>query len=185
MVISAPSGTGKTTVCKKLLEQNPHIVFSVSYTTRQKRSSEVEGKDYYFVSEDKFKKLIKQKKFVEWAKVHNHYYGTPKQPLMNTITSGKDILLDIDVQGGKSLKKIFPSGIFIFLLPPSWKDLKQRIIRRGQDNIKEIKLRLNNVMKELKYIKYYDYIVINDKLEETVKIINSIIYSNRYKIKLI
>lgn len=184
IVISAPSGTGKTTVCRKLLEQNPDIVFSVSYTTRQKRSSEIDGKDYHFVSENKFKQLVKQNKFVEWAKVHNHYYGTPKQPLLKAINSGNDILLDIDVQGGKNIKKIFPDGIFIFLLPPSWSDLKQRIIHRGQDNIKEIKLRLKNVVKELKYVKYYDYVVINDKLDTTIKIISDIIKSNKYKIKL-
>ncbi len=184
VVISAPSGTGKTTVCKKLLQQNPNMVFSVSYTTRQKRPSEVDGKDYHFVTEEEFKKLIKQDKFVEWAKVYNHYYGTPKQPLIKAISSGKDILLDIDVQGGKNIKKIFPDGIFIFLLPPSWSVLKKRILCRNQDNVKEIKLRLKNVIKELKFIKYYDYIVINDKLDDTVKIINNIIKSNKYRIKL-
>lgn len=184
IVISAPSGTGKTTVCRKLLEQNPDIVFSVSYTTRQRRTTEVDGKDYYFVSEHKFKELVKQNKFVEWAKVHNHYYGTPKEPVIKAINSGKNILLDIDVQGGKKIKKIFPDGVFIFLLPPSWTDLKQRIIRRGQDNIKEIKLRLRNVVKELKYVKYYDYIVINDKLDNTIKVISDIIQSSRYKMKL-
>lgn len=181
IVISAPSGSGKTTICKHLLKFNPQLVFSVSYTTRLPRQGEVNGKDYFFVSEKKFIKMIKQKKFLEWAKVYNNYYGTSKQQVLKTINSGRDILLDIDVQGGKNIKKIFPDGIFIFVLPPSWKELKQRITLRGKDSPDEIKKRLKNVNKELKYIKYYDYVVINDDLEKTVQTINQIITANKYK----
>lgn len=181
IVISAPSGSGKTTICKHLLKFNPQLVFSVSYTTRPPRQGEVNGKDYFFVSEKKFIKMIKQKKFLEWAKVYNNYYGTSKQQVLKTINSGRDILLDIDVQGGKNIKKIFPDGIFIFVLPPSWKELKQRITLRGKDSPDEIKKRLKNVNKELKYIKYYDYVVINDDLEKTVQTINQIITANKYK----
>ncbi len=184
IVISAPSGAGKTTVCKELLRRNKNITFSVSYTTREKRSHEINGKDYFFVSEKKFFKMVRQNKFIEWAKVHNHFYGTPKDFVIKTINSSKDILLDIDVQGGKNIKKIFPYGIFVFILPPSVEALKQRIISRGEDEIDEINTRLKNVDKELKYISYYDYIVINDKLKETVKIIENIISANKYKIKI-
>ncbi|MFN3551167.1 MAG: guanylate kinase [Endomicrobiia bacterium] len=184
IVISAPSGAGKTTVCKELLKRNKDIVFSVSYTTREKRSCEVDGKDYYFVSEKKFFQMVKQNKFIEWAKVHNHFYGTPKDFVIKTINSSKNILLDIDVQGGKNIRKIFPEGIFIFILPPSVEALKKRIISRGEDDVNEINTRLENVDKELKYISFYDYIVINDKLEETVKIIENIISANKYKIKI-
>lgn len=184
IVISAPSGTGKTTICKKLLKLRPDLVFSVSYTTREKRKTEVDGKDYHFISVKKFMQMVKQGKFIEWAYVHNNYYATPKQPLIKAINSGKDILLDIDVQGGKNVKKLFPDGIFIFLLPPSWKDLKKRIINRGLDSQREIETRLKNVNKELKYIKYYDYIVVNDDLNTTVEIIDKIITATKYKMKL-
>lgn len=184
IVISAPSGAGKTTICKELLKRNKDLVFSVSYTTRQKRDCEVNGRDYYFVSEKEFLKMVKHNKFIEWAQVHNHYYGTPKDFVIKTINSGKNILLDIDVQGGKNIKKLFPDGVFIFILPPSANVLRQRMISREQDNFDEIKIRLKNVDKELRYINYYDYIVINDKLEETIKIAENIILANKYRIKI-
>ncbi|MDW8056352.1 MAG: guanylate kinase [Elusimicrobiota bacterium] len=181
VVISAPSGSGKTTICKELLKCNPNLVFSISYTTRPAREGEVNGKDYFFVSKDEFLKMVKKKKFVEWAKVYNNYYGTSKEQIVNAINSGKDILLDIDVQGGKNIKKLFPDGIFIFVLPPSWSELKQRITSRGKDTPAEISKRLRNVNKELSYLRYYDYIVINDDLADTVKIINTIISAGKYR----
>lgn len=184
IVISAPSGTGKTTICRKLLKINKNLTFSVSYTTRPKRRNEIDGRDYFFVSKEKFLKMIKNNEFLEWAKVYKNYYGTSKKQVIKTINSGKDILLDIDVQGGKNIKKVFPEGIFIFLLPPSWNELKNRLKKRAQNSIQEINYRLENVEHELKYIKYYDYILINDNLESTVKIINNIIKCHRYKVKL-
>ena len=185
VVISGPSGCGKTTICKELIKRNKNFVFSVSYTTRPKRKGEVNGKDYYFVSENEFLRLVKQKKFVEWAKVYSNYYGTPKEPLLKAINSGKDILLDIDVQGGKNIKKIFPESILIFILPPSYEVLKQRIISRAKDKPEEIKKRLKNLEKEVKNSKYYDYFVINDNLKEAVKNIRSIVFVHKFeKIKL-
>lgn len=183
IVISGPSGTGKTTLCRELIKKNKNLVFSISYTTRPKKEKEKDGVDYYFVSEDKFLKMIKNNDFIEWAKVHGFYYGTPKKKLLETINSGKDVLLDIDVQGGKLIKKLFPDGIFIFILPPSWKALKERITKRRRDNPEEISLRLKNALKELKSIKYYDYVVINDKLEETIEVLNSIIVSEKHRLK--
>lgn len=183
IVISGPSGSGKTTLCRELLKRNKNLVFSVSYTTRPKKNKEIDGKDYYFVSDDKFFKMVEKGEFIEWAKVHNYYYATPKMPLIKAINSGKDILLDIDVQGGKNIKKLFPDGIFIFVLPPSLKVLKERIILRNRDNLKEISLRLKNILKEVKYIKFYDYLVINDDLERTLEILNSIIISDKYRLK--
>jgi len=180
IVISGPSGCGKTTICKELIKRNKNFVFSVSYTTRQKRKGEVNGRDYFFVSEQEFLKMIKQKKLVEWAKVYNNYYGTPKKPLLEAINSGKNILLDIDVQGGKNIKKFFPESILIFILPPSFTVLKQRIISRAKDKLEEIKIRLKNLEKEIKNSKYYDYFVINDNLEETVKNIELIILANKF-----
>ncbi len=182
VVISAPSGTGKTTVCKYLLKHIPNLKYSVSYTTREKRVGEINGRDYFFVSEETFKKMVQQNKFIEWAKVHNHYYGTPKKFVEETINHGQDILLDIDVQGGKNMKKVYPDGVYIFLLPPSLQVLKQRLLNRGKDTLKDIKVRLKNAIKELEYIKYYDYVVINDKLKETLEIIKSIIISEKYRI---
>lgn len=183
IVVSAPSGTGKTTICKHLLRTTPNLVFSVSYTTRKRRPGEVQGKDYYFVDKDIFLKMISENKLIEWAKVYNNYYGTPKEFLEKTINSGKDILLDIDVQGAKNIKKIYPDGIYIFLLPPSEKVLRERLINRKKDLPQDIETRLKNVKKELKYIKYYDYVVVNDKLSETLKVIKSIIIAEKHKIK--
>jgi len=185
IVISGPSGCGKTTICKELIKKNKNFVFSVSYTTRLKREGEINGKDYFFVSEQEFLKMVRQKKLVEWAKVYNNYYGTPKEPLLKAINSGKDILLDIDVQGGKNIKKIFPESILIFVLPPSYEVLKQRIISRAKDKPEEIKKRLKNLEKEIKNSKYYDYFIINDNLEETIKNIQSIIKANKFSKKVV
>ncbi|MCX7956661.1 MAG: guanylate kinase [Endomicrobia bacterium] len=183
IVISGPSGSGKTTICKKLIEKNFDLVFSISYTTRPKKPQEQDGKDYFFVSTEKFVKMIKQKGFVEWAKVHNHYYGTPKKNIFDIINKGKNVLLDIDVQGGKNIKKMFPDSVLIFVLPPSWQELKHRIINRKRDTDKEISLRLKNAVKELKYLKFYDYLVINDSLENTVETISKIISISKFIIK--
>lgn len=183
IVISGPSGVGKTTICRELLKRNKNLVFSISYTTRPKKEKEKNGIDYYFVSEDKFVKMIENNEFIEWAKVHNFYYGTPKKKLLEDIKAGKDVLLDIDVQGGKSIKKLFPDGVFIFVLPPSWEVLKERIINRKRDNKKEVYLRLKNALKEIKSIRYYNYIVINDELNKTLEIINSIITAEKQKIE--
>jgi len=181
VVISGPSGCGKTTICKELIKRNKNFVFSVSYTTRPKRKGEVNGKDYYFVSKEEFFKLLKQKKFVEWAKVYDHYYATPKQPLIKAVNSGKNILLDIDVQGGKNIKKIFPESILIFILPPSFKVLKQRIISRAKDKPEEIKKRLKMLEKELKESKYYDYFIVNDNLNQAIRDVQTIVYSHKFK----
>ena len=180
IVISGPSGCGKTTICKELIKRNNNIVFSVSYTTRPKKKGEIDGKDYFFVSEIEFLKMVRQRKFVEWAKVYNNYYGTPKKNLVETIKSGKDILLEIDVQGGKNIKKQYPESLCIFVLPPSLEVLKERIVKRKRENLKEIKARLKNIERELKYIKYYDYILINDDLKDTIKNIETIISSSRF-----
>lgn len=181
IIISAPSGAGKTTVCKYLLKKLPEIVFSVSYTTRSKRPGEVEGKDYFFVNKEKFLNMVKQKKFIEWAQVYNNYYGTPKENIEKNLTKGKDILLDIDVQGGKNVRKHYPDGVYIFLLPPSWKALKERLYKRAKDPKEIINLRLKMAQRELKYIKYYDYIVVNKELKTTFNIIESIIKAEKNK----
>jgi len=178
IVISAPSGTGKSTVCRLLLKKIKNLKYSVSVTTRQKRKFEKDGKDYFFVTKDEFKKMVKNNYFIEWQKVHNNYYGTPKEFIEKNLNKGYNVLLDIDVKGGKTLKKIYPDGIFIFLVPPSWEELKRRLRSRGTEDEKELELRLKNAKKELKFKKYYDFVIVNDKIEETLKKIVEIIKEN-------
>ncbi len=178
IVISAPSGTGKTTICKELLKNIKNLKYSISTTTRPKRAGEKDGFDYFFVSEKEFKSLIKENYFVEWQKVHNYYYGTSKEFLEKTLNSGFHCLLDIDVKGGCNLMKQYPDGIFIFLAPPSLNELEKRLKQRGTENEKDLKVRLKNAEKEMKYKKYYDYVVINNKLDETVNKIVEIIKNN-------
>jgi len=178
IVISGPSGVGKTTLFKKLQKVAPELKYSISYTTRKPRKNEVHSKDYFFVTEDEFKQMIKSKKFLEWAIVHNNYYGTLKKFVDDTISQGKDVILAIDVQGARKIKKIYPKNlVLIFILPPSWEELRTRLYARAKDNLKTIKLRLQNAKKELRYITDYDYLVINDKITTAVKKIKEIINS--------
>ncbi len=168
-VLSAPSGCGKTTLIKKLLRKGLNIQFSVSYTTRKKRQGEREGVDYYYISEKKFKEMVKKKKFLEWAKVHNFYYGTSKEKTLSKLKKGIDLILDIDTKGALTVKKNFPETILIFLFPPSYGELEKRLRKRGDLKEEEIKLRLENAKKEVLKYNNYDFYLINDKIEETLK----------------
>ncbi|MBU0951278.1 MAG: guanylate kinase [Elusimicrobia bacterium] len=181
IVISAPSGAGKTTLCKEALKKLKNTIVSVSVTTRKPRPLEKNGKDYFFVSEQKFKSMISKKEFAEWALVHGHYYGTPKKRLIDTINKGKNIMLIIDVQGGEKIRRIFKDGLFIFVAPPSKKALEQRLVNRAQDNEETIKLRLKNAQKEMAYAKNYNHVVVNDKLNNAVAQIIAIIKSRKSK----
>jgi len=177
IVISSPSGGGKTAVCREVRKFIPAIKFSISLTTRPPRRGEKNGRDYFFVTEDEFKKYIRQNKLIEYALVHNYYYGTPKDFLEKTISQGNDIILAIDVQGAKKIKRIYPDAVSIFILPPSLKVLKQRLQKRGLDDKETIETRLKNAGKEIKQSKDYEYIVINKKLTDTAKQVCSIIES--------
>jgi len=183
IVISAPSGTGKTTICnelkKKLKEINSE--FSISTTTRKPREKEIEGKDYFFVSKKEFKKMIMEKQFVEWANIYGYFYGTSKKFIFSALNKGKNIILNIDVQGASQIKKQFSNAKLIFILPPSWQELKNRLYNRKQNSEKEIRKRLNVAKKELKYIVNYDYFVVNDNLKDTVKKIIYIIKNKEGK----
>lgn len=173
IVISAPSGTGKTTVVKELLKRKPKMSLSISCTTRSPRPSEQDGKDYYFISDKKFQEMIEENEFVEWANVHNCRYGTPKSGFRDSLNNKKDIILDIDVQGGRKIKDIYPDAILIFLLPPSFKVLEDRLRGRGTNNGPDFERRISNAKQELKAKDDYDFQVINDHLEKTVdEIIN-------------
>lgn len=182
IVISGPSGVGKTTLHKKLKQNSLNSKYSVSVTTRPPRTNEINGNDYFFATEKEFKKMIKNNEFLEWAVVHNYYYGTPSKFVKETLSRGKNVILEIDVQGARRIKKLYRNkSVLIFILPPSIDTLKTRLYGRGKDNRKTIELRLKNAKKELGYITDFDYLVINDNLETAVKKIKNIINTVRQK----
>ena len=183
-VVSGPSGVGKGTIREKIFEVFPDLKYSVSVTTRPPRKGERNGIDYYFVSKDNFKKMIEEEKFAEWALVHGEYKGTPLDFLIEQRLKGEDVLLEIDVQGAAQIKAKFSEGIFIFIAPPSWKDLEERLRRRKTETEKNLKKRLRDALKEMKYAKNYDYLVVNDNIEDAVKKIESIIIAERCRIRL-
>ncbi len=179
-VISAPSGTGKTTILKKVMSEIEHIGFSVSHTTRNPRTGETEGKDYYFVREITFNAMRDQGAFLEWAKVHGNLYGTSKAVVDNFIKEGKDIILDIDVQGARQIREtIGREAVFIFIAPPSLEVLKQRLTARGTDSEHVVKTRLENARQEMADIDLYDYVVVNDVVEKAAEVLQAIIIAER------
>ena len=182
LVISGPSGVGKGTVLHDLMNTQNNLVYSVSATTRNKRDGEIEGVSYFFKTHDEFKNMIAEDKFLEYAHVHNNYYGTPKEFVENKINEGKIVILEIDVQGALNIKKNTDNGVFIFLAPPSLSELKKRIVGRGTETDDDIKIRMKNARKELKYIKDYDYLVINDHLNSAITSVNEIINAEKHKV---
>ena len=177
IIISAPSGSGKTTICKHLQKLDSSINFSISCTTRQKRENEIEGKDYYFITNDEFEKKINDDKFIEWEQIHgNFYYGTLKSTLEKAIIKDKRILLELDVKGAMSVKKLYPKeSLSIFIEPPSVEVLKNRLEKRGTDNNERIIKRLERLESELSYKSNFDYHIINDDLDKAVNEIMNII----------
>ena len=165
-VISAPSGTGKSTVLAEVRRRHPDLHFSVSYTTRPARSDEKEGREYHFVDKKTFEGMIGDGAFVEWARVHDNLYGTPRAPIERALAGGQDMLLDIDVQGGMAIKKAFPEALTVFLLPPDWAELERRLSGRGTDSGDQIKLRLENARKEMDFKDKYDRCITNDSVEK-------------------
>jgi len=182
-VFTAPSGGGKTTLVKFMKRRFKDITYSISTTTRSPRSSEKDGIDYKFVTENVFRRHIREKKFVEWAKVHGSYYGTPVKSIKDALKKGLSIMLDLDVRGAKNVKKMFPEANIIFITASSVKELERRLLARGQDSRETIKRRLKNARKELKEIKNFDYLVINDDLEKAEKKIVAIYVANFCKIR--
>jgi guanylate kinase len=168
-VISAPSGAGKTTLCKELLKHFKEIRFSISHTTRQPRPDETQGIDYFFTSEEAFLDGIKNNTWAEWAKVHGNYYGTSNKFLNNTLSSGSDVLLDIDFQGTIQILKKYPNAITIFIMPPSIEILRSRLQYRGTESEEAIENRIMNAEQEIKKKNLYNYIIINDKLTDSKK----------------
>ena len=183
LVISSPSGTGKTTICKKLLEYDKNIHLSVSVTTRKKRKNEVEGIDYYFRSKKDFLNLKSQNSFIENALVFENYYGTLKSEVLEQLENGIDVLIDIDWQGTRQITQAMKGNLIkIFLLPPSIDELKKRLSKRNSDSIKEINFRMSKALKEIKHFDEYDYVLINDNLDNTFQKIVKIIEAERLKL---
>jgi len=174
-VLSGPSGVGKNTVLDELFKDFDEVSYSVSATTRERREGEVEGENYFFISEEKFKEIEADDGFIESAVVHGHYYGTPKKFVDKKLDDGEDIILEIDTQGAKQVREKYPEAVYIFLLPPSLEELENRLDKRGSENNKSKNIRLKNARQELKEVHNYDYEVINDNLSDTVKEIRKII----------
>jgi len=182
IVLSGPSGAGKGTICKALMEKEKDLKLSISATTRPPRSGEIEGKNYFFKTEEEFEKMIENDSFLEWAKVYDHYYGTPKDFVLKNLDEGNDVVLEIDIQGALKIKEKFPEGIFIFILPPSMEELKNRIKKRGTETEEEIIKRFKSAYEELNYVSRYNYVVINDSIEEAVEKIKAIIIAEKCRV---
>lgn len=180
-IVSAPSGAGKTTLIRELLAIFPDVSLSVSYTTRTRRAEELSGRDYHFVTENKFAAMRRKNRFAEWAEVHGRLYGTPRMPLERNIRCGGDVLLDIDVQGAKKIKREYPRAVSIFLLPPSWQELARRLALRGTDRKESIRQRLDDARREIREIMRYDYIVINREVQEALKALEAIVVAERHR----
>ncbi|MDA3130668.1 guanylate kinase [Aliibacillus thermotolerans] len=181
IVLSGPAGVGKGTVCRALRKIDTNIAYSVSATTRPPREGEVDGVDYFFKSKEEFRKMIERNELLEWAQYVDNYYGTPLQFVKDTIAKGKDIILEIEVQGAKKVKEKYPEGVFIFLMPPSLEELRERIVERGTETKDLIEKRMNVAQKEIDMMKNYDYVVENDEVDAAVKRIQAIVTAEHLK----
>lgn len=182
IVISGPSGAGKGTICKALLEKHKNIYLSVSATTRMPREGEVEGVNYYFLTKEDFEEKVRNNGFLEYANVHGNFYGTPKVNVEKMLEDGKDVILEIDIQGALQVKENFKEGVFIFILPPSMEELKQRIIKRGSETEESLMTRFKNAYKEINYVSKYNYAVVNDTLEVAVAKVEGIITAEKCRV---
>jgi guanylate kinase len=181
LVVSAPSGAGKTTICHRLIEKLADLKINTSHTTRPPRENEVDGKDYFFVSEEKFIEMKENREFLEWASINNNFYGTALDSINKIRASGQDILLELDVQGADSLRKLSFPGIYVFILPPSLEELASRLNKRGTESEEIIQQRLEMGIREIKGCLEYDYIFTNHEVEESVDNIISIFNAERLK----
>ncbi len=182
LVVSGPSGAGKGTICKALLTRNPEIQLSVSATTRSPRAGEVDGVNYHFITRETFESRIEKEGFIEHARVYDNYYGTPKANVMAALDAGDDMLLEIDIQGAMQVRDRMPDGIYVFILPPSMSELKNRIIKRGSETQESLNKRFASAYQEIDFIKKYDYYIINDDLENAVATLESIIRAEKHRV---
>ena len=180
-VVAAPSGAGKSSLVKALMELDARVVPSVSHTTRPPRGQEVHGREYYFVSNETFDQMVLQDAFLEWASVHGNRYGTSRASIEQRMAQGADVVLEIDFQGAIQIKRIFPNAVLIFILPPSWEELRSRLERRAEDSPEVIDLRMKNAALETAYAKEFDFVIINELFERALFDLKAIVHSQRLK----
>ena len=181
-VVSSPSGGGKGTLIKRLLKQVPNLGYSVSFTTRAPRNGEVDGREYFFVTPAQFEAMVANNEFLEWAHVHGKQYGTARQQVIREINDGRDIVLEVDVQGAASVRSLLADSVSIFILPPSFEVLKQRLQARGTDSPEELDLRLRNAPGELKDYFAFQYVILNDDLDRATNQMSAIVHAERARL---
>lgn len=180
-VVAAPSGAGKSSLVNALMEVDSKLAHSVSHTTRAPRGQEVHGREYYFASNAQFDQMVAQGAFLEWAQVHGNRYGTSRQAIEDRIRQGHDIILEIDYQGAIQVKQLFPSASLIFVLPPSWEELRSRLQRRGEDSPEVIETRIRNAAEEVGQVPQFDFVIINERFESALFDLKSIVHAQRLK----
>lgn len=181
-VVSSPSGGGKGTLIQRVLKQVPNLSYSVSFTTRAPRNGEVDGREYFFVSTERFEEMVENKEFLEWAHVHGRLYGTARQQVAREIAEGRDIILEVDVQGAASVRSLIADSVSIFILPPSFEILKQRLQARGTDSPEELELRLRNAPMEMKDYSAFQYVILNDDLDRAANQMGAIVHAERARL---
>jgi guanylate kinase len=180
-VVAAPSGTGKSSLVKALMELDARLQLSVSHTTRPPRGQEKHGREYFFISEPEFDAMVEARTFVEWAHVHGRRYGTSRKAIEERIAAGEDVILEIDFQGAVQIKDIFANAVLIFILPPSWEELRSRLERRGEDTPEVIELRLRNAAGEMAQARKFDFVIINELFERALFDLKAVVHSQRLK----
>jgi guanylate kinase len=180
-VVAAPSGAGKSSLVKALLELDAHLVVSISHTTRAPRGQEQHGREYWFIGEPEFREMTGRGEFLEWAQVHGHLYGTSRSAIEDRLAHGDDVILEIDWQGALQIKKLFEHAVLIFILPPSWAELEQRLRRRGEDRPEAIEQRLTNARSEVAQARHFDFVIINALFETALFDLKTVVHSQRLK----
>ncbi len=180
-VVAAPSGAGKSSLVKALLELDAHLSVSLSHTTRAPRGQERDGREYHFVDEPTFVAMTGRGEFVEWARVHGNLYGTSRAQLQRRLAAGEDVVLEIDWQGALQIKQLFAHAVLIFVLPPSWDELRQRLLRRGEDGAEVIERRMANAREEVAHARHFDYVIINALFETALFDLKTVVHSQRLK----
>lgn len=180
-VVAAPSGAGKSSLVKALMELDQRVSPSISHTTRAPRGQEVHGREYYFVSRETFDQMVAQDAFLEWAHVHGNRYGTSKHAIEQRMAQGADVVLEIDFQGAIQVKRIFPNAVLIFILPPSWEELRSRLERRGEDSADVIEVRLKNAAIEMAQVSKFDFVIINELFERALFDLKAVVHAQRLK----
>jgi guanylate kinase len=180
-VVAAPSGAGKSSLVKALMELDSRVEHSVSHTTRAPRGQEFHGREYFFVSDEEFEAMVQANAFLEWAHVHGNRYGTSKATIEERIAKGLDVILEIDFQGAIQIKKIFTNAVLIFILPPSWEELRSRLLRRGEDSPEVVEIRLQNAAEEMAQAHEFDFVIINQLFDKALFDLKAIVHAQRLK----